>query len=248
MRCFGLIGFPLSHSFSEKYFSEKFEREGITDCRYDAYPIEHIHLLKTLISSNSDLSGINVTIPFKEQVISLLNEIDQEAAEIGAVNTIRIYRQGEITWLQGFNTDAYGFRNSIGPFIHKNYDKAFVLGTGGSSKAVTFVLKSMGMNVIFVSRNPRLENHISYNEFRSLIKQPCVIVNASPVGMFPDINSCPDIPYEFLTPEHVLFDLVYNPEETLFLSKGKARGASIINGLQMLYLQAERSWEIWNEK
>jgi shikimate dehydrogenase len=189
-----------------------------------------------------------VTIPFKEQVISLLNEIDPEAAEIGAVNTIRIFRQGGITWLQGFNTDAYGFRNSISPFIHISYDKAFVLGTGGSSKAVAFVLKNMGMNVIFVSRNPRLENHISYKEFGTLISYPSIIVNASPVGMYPNINSCPEIPYELLTPDHVLFDLVYNPTETLFLSKGKARGASIINGLQMLYLQAERSWEIWNEK
>ncbi len=248
MRCFGLIGFPLSHSFSEKYFSEKFEREGITDCRYDAYPLEHIHLLKTLISTNPDLSGLNVTIPFKEQVISLLNETDPEAAEIGAVNTIRIFRQGGITWLQGFNTDAYGFRNAIRPFIHKSYDKAFVLGTGGSSKAVAFVLKNLGMNVIFVSRNPGLENHISYKELGTVISYPSIIVNASPVGMYPNINSCPDIPYELLTPDHVLFDLVYNPTETLFLSKGKARGASIINGLQMLYLQAERSWEIWNEK
>ncbi len=248
MRCFGLIGFPLSHSFSKKYFTEKFEREGITDCRYDNFPIEHIGLLKPLISDNPDLSGLNVTIPYKEQVMTVLDEIDPEAAEIGAVNTIRISRHERTTWLKGFNTDVYGFRESITPFIQKRPYNAFILGTGGSSKAVAFVLNKMGMNVKFVSRNPRHENHISYKDLPKLIGQPAVIVNASPAGMYPQIDNCPDIPYDQLTSDHILFDLVYNPPETLFLSKGKARGATIINGLQMLHLQAERSWEIWNEK
>lgn len=248
MRCFGLIGLPLSHSFSKKYFTEKFEREGIMDCRYDSYPIEHIDLLMSLILSNPDLLGLNVTIPYKEQVINLLNEIDPEAAAIGAVNTIRIFREDKTTWLKGFNTDVYGFRESIGPFMRPRPDKAFILGTGGSSKAVAFVLKNMGMEVTFVSRNPRHENHISYKELPNLITPPSIIVNATPAGMYPNINDCPDIPYELITPGHILFDLVYNPPETLFLSKGKERGATIINGLQMLQLQAERSWEIWNEK
>lgn len=248
MRCFGLIGFPLSHSFSKKYFTEKFEREGIKDCRYDIYPIEHISLFKRLISDNPDLSGLNVTIPYKEQVMSLLDEIDPEAARIGAVNTIRISRHDRSIWLKGFNTDVYGFRESITPFIPNRPYNAFILGTGGSSKAVAFVLNNMRMNVRFVSRNPKHDNHISYGDLPKLIGPPAVIVNASPAGMYPQINNCPDIPYEQLTPEHILFDLVYNPPETLFLSKGRARGATIISGLQMLHLQAERSWEIWNEK
>jgi shikimate dehydrogenase len=248
MRCFGLIGYPLSHSFSKKYFTEKFEGEGIKDCLYDTYPIEHIGLLKPLIAHNTDLCGLNVTIPYKEQVISLLDEADAEAAGIGAVNTIRISRQKGSTWLKGYNTDVYGFRESITPFLFNRPYKAFILGTGGSSKAVAFVLNNLGMDVKFVSRNPRYENHISYADLRKLIGQPCVIINASPAGMYPNISSCPDIPYELLTADHILFDLVYNPPETLFLSKGKAMGATIINGLQMLHLQAERSWEIWNEK
>jgi shikimate dehydrogenase len=247
MRCFGLIGFPLSHSFSKKFFTEKFERERLADCRYDLYPIEHIGLLKLLISENPDLSGLNVTIPYKEQVMSLLDELDPEAANIGAVNTIRFSGHGGSAWLKGFNTDVYGFRESITPFIQKQISAAFILGTGGSSKAVAFVLNSMGMNVKFVSRNPRQGNHISYEDLPKLLKQHAVIVNASPAGMYPQINNCPDIPYDQLTPDHILFDLVYNPPETLFLSKGRARGATIISGLQMLHLQAERSWEIWNE-
>jgi shikimate dehydrogenase len=249
MRCFGLIGFPLSHSFSKKYFTEKFEREGITDCRYESYPIENIGLLMPLIANNTDLLGLNVTIPYKENVMSLLDEIDPEAAKIGAVNTISISRLNGGIWLKGFNTDVYGFRASIIPLMKTGAcKKAFILGTGGSSKAVAYVLNNMGMDVKLVSRKPRYEDHISYGELPKLISPPSVIVNASPAGMFPHSENCPDIPYELLTPEHILFDLVYNPPETLFLSKGKARGAKIINGLQMLHLQAERSWEIWNEK
>jgi shikimate dehydrogenase len=248
MRCFGLIGFPLSHSFSKKYFAEKFEREGIKDCRYDIYPLEHIGFLKPLIAGNTDLCGLNVTIPYKEQVMSLLDETDAEAAKIGAINTILILRQKGSTWLKGFNTDVYGFRESISPYIRHRPYNAFILGTGGSSKAVAFVLKNMGLNVKFVSRNPRFEDHISYPDLRKLVGQPSIIINASPAGMFPNVSTCPDIPYELLTPDHLLFDLVYNPPQTLFLSKGKAMGAEIINGLQMLHLQAERSWEIWNEK
>jgi len=247
MRCFGLIGFPLSHSFSKKYFTEKFEREEIPDCRYDNFPIEHIDLLMSLISRNRDLCGLNVTIPFKEQVIALLDELDREAAEVGAVNTVRILRNDHKIWLKGFNTDVFGFQKSITPFLHNHSYNAFILGTGGSSKAVDFVLKKMGMKVIFVSRNPSRENHKSYKDLHKLIRQPAVIVNASPSGMYPHTDNCPDIPYELLTPDHILFDLVYNPPQTLFLSKGKERGATIINGLQMLHMQAERSWEIWNE-
>ncbi len=248
MRCFGLIGYPLSHSFSTKYFAEKFEREGILDCCYDNYPIEHIGLLMSLISHNRDLTGLNVTIPFKQQVIDLLDELDPEAAEVGAINTIKISRSDHKIWLKGYNTDVYGFRKSISPFLQNHPYRAFILGTGGSSKAVGFVLKKRGMEVIFVSRNPEMENHISYKDLPSLIREPSVIVNASPAGMYPHTDTCPDIPYELLTPGHILFDLIYNPPETLFLTKGKEKGSTIINGLQMLHMQAERSWEIWNEE
>ncbi len=156
MRCFGLIGFPLSHSFSKKYFAEKFEREGIKDCRYDTYPIENIGLLKPLLAHNTDLCGLNVTIPYKEQVMSLLDEVDAEAAKIGAVNTILISWQKGSIWLKGFNTDVYGFRESITPCLLKRPYTAFILGTGGSSKAVAFVLNNLGMKVKFVSRNPKV--------------------------------------------------------------------------------------------
>jgi shikimate dehydrogenase len=249
MRYFGLIGYPLSHSFSKKYFAEKFEGEGITGCRYENYPIEHIGLLPHLISENTGLAGLNVTIPYKQQVLPYLEIPDPEIAMIGAVNTIKIDRKGSRTRLFGYNTDVFGFRHSIAPFIRPHFRNALVLGTGGSSKAVTFVLEDIGLQVIRISRSPSGKGQISYKQVdRELIARVNVIVNTSPVGMYPDINSCPDIPYEFLTPDHVLFDLIYNPDETGFLAHGKHQGAQIINGLQMLHLQAERSWYIWNEE
>jgi shikimate dehydrogenase len=247
MKKFGLIGFPLKHSFSVRYFAEKFSREGIAGCRYDNYPIENIAELTGLISSDPEIAGLNVTIPYKEQVMPFLTGIDPEAREIGAVNTLKISRGNEMISIEGYNSDVYGFRESVSPLLSGREKYAIILGTGGSSKAVEYVLKNLGMEVFFVSRNPRRKDHISYPDLnRQMMSVPSVIVNASPVGMYPVTDACPDIPYEWITSEHVLFDLVYNPEETLFLQKGRERGARTKNGLQMLHLQAERSWEIWN--
>jgi shikimate dehydrogenase len=246
MRHFGLIGYPLSHSFSKGYFADKFLREGIADCSYENFPISSISELSHLIAGDTCLAGLNVTIPYKEQVLSYLDEIDGEAQKVGAVNTLRIQRNGKIR-IKGYNTDVHGFRQSIGPMMKDHCRKALILGTGGASKAVAFVLAEMGLEVLWVSRNPVGSNHIPYSAVdENLISESHVIVNASPIGMYPNIQACPDIPYTAITPHHLLYDLIYNPEETQFLTLGKAQGAEIKNGLQMLYLQAERSWEIWN--
>ncbi len=247
MRCFGLIGFPLSHSFSAKYFADKFERERLTDCTYCNFPLEQIGLLNQLIQEHNDLIGLNVTIPYKEQVIPYLQSIEEEAAQIGAVNTIRIIRDRSIIQLRGYNTDAYGFQASLEPFVKKHFTRALILGTGGASKAVAYVLKRLGMEVIYVSRKPRIKGHLSYRELTPDMMASCqVIVNTSPSGMYPDTDVCPDIPYECLTSEHLLYDLIYNPAETKFLALGRVKGAVTINGLQMLHLQADKAWEIWN--
>jgi shikimate dehydrogenase len=247
IKCYGLIGYPLTHSFSASFFSEKFKREAITGCSYQNYPIEHIGLLPKIITENGNLVGLNVTIPYKQQVIPYLDQVDAEIAAIGAVNTIKIIRkEGKISLL-GFNTDAYGFGTSLKPLLKKHYSSALILGTGGASKAAVFVLNHLGFNVTFVSRRPKELNHISYDQVTAeVIGKNRVIINTSPVGMYPDINSCPALPYEFLTPDHVLFDMVYNPPETCFMAMGRKMGASVINGLQMLHLQAEKAWEIWN--
>jgi shikimate dehydrogenase len=247
MKCYGLIGFPLTHSFSGNYFAEKFDREGIKDCIYSNFPIEHISILRLLIDENKNLFGLNVTIPYKEQVITILDSVDDEAADIGAVNTIKIYRQRDIVRLKGFNTDVYGFSASLKPWLKEHYGNALILGTGGASKAAAYVLGGLGFKITFVSRTPKDHNQISYSQVSpKIISMSKVIINASPVGMYPHINSCPDIPYQFLTPDHVIFDLIYNPYETKFLAMGRKMGAVAINGLQMLHLQAEKSWEIWN--
>jgi len=249
MKCYGLIGFPLSHSFSEKYFAEKFEREGIKNCTYSNFPIEHIGLLSRLIADNENLDGLNVTIPYKEQVIPFLDSVEGDITHIGAVNTIKIYRQGGIISLKGFNTDVYGFSVSLKPFLKDNYRNALILGTGGASKATAHALSEMGLSVTVVSRTPKNRKQISYEQVTpQIISMSQVVVNASPVGMYPNIDTCPDIPYEYLTPGHVLFDLIYNPPETKFLAKGKRMGAVVINGLQMLHLQADKAWEIWNSE
>jgi shikimate dehydrogenase len=247
MKYYGLIGFPLSHSFSEKYFAEKFEREGIADCVYSNFPIEHIGLLPRLIAENENLYGLNITIPYKEQVIPFLDSIDDEIADLRAVNTIKIYRKSGATRLKGFNTDVYGFSASLKPVLKEHYRNALILGSGGASKAAAHVLSDLGFTITCVSRTPKSQNQISYKQLTpQIISISKVIVNASPVGMYPNINSCPDIPYEYLTNDHVLFDLIYNPAETKFLSMGKRMGATIINGLNMLHFQAEKAWKIWN--
>ncbi len=246
---YGLIGYPLSHSFSAQYFSEKFYREGIHDVRFELFPLTDLNKLPELIKITPELQGLSVTIPYKESVIQYLNSIDPLAENIGAVNCIRITRNEDIS-LKGFNTDIFGFEESLKPLLQKQHQKAIILGTGGASKAVAFVLKKLNIQFISVTRNTnKSPNALNYSDLtKDIISSHTLIVNTTPAGMFPNINEAPEIPYQFLTNEHLLFDLVYNPTETLFMKKGIEKGATVSNGLQMLYLQAEKSWQIWNEE
>lgn len=242
MKRYGLIGYPLTHSFSEKYFSEKFIREEIEDCSYELFPLENIEDVRLLFEVNKDLEGLNVTIPYKETVIQYLDDLDEVAEKIGAVNCIKIDEIQKI----GYNTDHAGFRDSIKHLIKKHHHKALILGTGGSSKAIAFALKEIGLDFKYVSRTKK-ENQFIYEDLnKSIIEEYPVIINCSPVGMFPHINTCPHIPYEFLSKHNLLFDLIYNPEKTMFMEKGQQHGAVIKNGLEMLKLQAEYAWDIWN--
>lgn len=236
MRHFGIIGFPLLHSFSAKYFSEKFVREGI-DAEYSLYLIEELTKERVNELLNG-LDGMNVTMPHKQAIIPYLERLDDTAAEVGAVNVIckRI----------GYNTDCLGFIESIKPLLRAYDKKALVLGTGGASKAVCYGLKQLGVSPTLVSRTPA-EGMIGYEALdEAIMKEYTVIVNCTPLGMLPDIDSCPALPYELISARHLLFDCVYNPEETLFLKKGKAQGATIQNGMEMLYGQAKAAWKIWN--
>lgn len=244
MKLFGLIGHPLTHSFSKQYFENKFEKENIVDCSYNLYDIKNISLYKNVFET-PNLIGLNVTIPYKESIIDLLDELDEVAKNIGAVNTIKFNSNTKKT--KGYNTDYFGFKNSLKPFLENIHERALILGTGGASKAVAYVLKELNINCLFVSRTPEKGNEIGYNDINEyVIKHHQIIINTTPLGTYPNINDSPNIPYELLTANHLLYDLVYNPEETMFLRKGKEKGAKIINGLQMLKLQAEKSWEIWN--
>jgi shikimate dehydrogenase len=248
MKLFGLIGYPLSHSLSQEYFRLKFENEKIKDCEYRIFPMEHLDGFQHLISVYPELMGLNVTIPFKKRIIPYLNACDPVAKDIGAVNCIKIDRSSGKPFLTGYNTDIYGFENSLKPLLRPEYKKALILGTGGSANAVAFVLKSMGIEFYFVSRTPAGINQIGYASLtQRIINDHLIIINATPVGMFPSTGNCPDIPFKWISSEHLLFDLIYNPTETVFLKRGKDHGATTINGLQMLYLQADKSWEIWKQ-
>jgi shikimate dehydrogenase len=246
MKRLGLIGYPLSHSFSVKYFSEKFSREGIRGFEYRNYPIQSVQALKPLIQEEKDLIGLNVTIPHKEKVMFLLDEIDQEAAQIGAVNTIRITRTSGKIHLKGYNSDACGFRESLLPLLGGGHRHALVLGTGGASKAVTYALEQLGIGYQYVSRDPA-EGQLHYLDLcYAIIKKHTLIINTTPLGTYPDTSAFPNIPYDLVTSGHILYDLVYNPPETEFLRLGRQKGATVKNGHEMLILQAEKSWEIWN--
>ena len=237
---FGLIGKSLVHSFSPSYFTKKFTNESI-DAVYKAYEIDSIDEFPQLLKK-VDFQGLNVTIPFKEAVIPFLDEVTVEANEIGAVNTIKFTENG----LKGYNTDAYGFKMALQPLLQKQHKKALVLGTGGASKAVVYVLEALDIPFKYVSRNPE-EGQLSYNQLdKTTMAAHTLIINCTPLGTFPDVGQKPDIPYEFVGPEHLLFDLTYNPEKTAFLQEGELRGAAISNGYKMLELQAEKAWEIWN--
>lgn len=244
MRKFGLIGKNISYSFSESYFQKKFDKEHIKDTSYQNFDLDSISEFKFLIKNNPEIAGLNVTIPYKEEVIPYLDLINKTAKEIGAINTIKITKKGN---LKGYNTDYYGFKKSLKPLLTKQHKKALILGTGGASKAVAYALKKLYIKYSYVSRT-KTKDHFTYKELNEkIIKDHLVIINCSPVGTYPNVKDRPNLPYQFVTSEHVLFDLIYNPNETLFLKKGKQQGASICNGLRMLELQAEKSWEIWNK-
>ncbi len=241
---YGLMGYPLKHSFSVSYFNEKFRSEGI-DAEYVNFEIPDIKDFPEVISRNPSLYGLNVTIPYKQQVIPYLNELDDDAAAIGAVNVIQITRQKGKVRLKGFNTDIIGFKQSIEPSLRPFHRKALILGTGGSSKAIYYGLKQLGIEGTYVSRTPR-EGRLTYQDLTpEIIDTHQVIVNCTPVGMYPKVDFAPEIPYDLLTPDHLLYDLLYNPNVTLFMKKGAARGAITKNGLEMLLLQAFAGWEIW---
>lgn len=243
---YGLIGMPLGHSFSIGYFNEKFENEKI-NAKYINFEILNIETMPEIIASNPELKGLNVTIPYKEKVISYLDEISPEARAIGAVNVIRISHKGKNTILKGYNSDVIGFTRSIEPLIEQCHKKALVLGTGGASKAINYGLKSLGLETLFVSRYER-PGTIQYDKITpELIKEYNVIVNCTPCGMYPHADECPDLPYEYMDNHTLLYDLIYNPDMTLFMQKGAQKGATVKNGLEMLLLQAFASWEFWNE-
>ncbi len=250
MRTFGLLGYALTHSFSKKYFTEKFMVGKITDARYELFPIKNIQEFPALLKHEPDLSGLNVTIPYKEQIIPFLDELDETAKAVGAVNCIRVQRHPNKetpTLLKGYNTDVYGFQQSIKPFLEQHHQRALILGTGGASKAVAYVLKQIGLDVCKVSRvNGNIPGQVTYSELnKNIVDSYTLIINTSPLGTFPETEAAPAIPYEYLSPRHFLYDLVYNPEETLFLKKGKQYGAQTMNGLTMLKLQADKAWEIF---
>jgi len=246
MRKYGLIGFPLGHSFSQKYFTEKFARERIPDCSYENFPIDSLDRFPELIRENPDLCGINVTIPHKTNILKYVNVMDPAVIEIGAANVLKIKRIEGKSQIYGYNSDVTGICDSVKPFISGKCKNALILGTGGSSRAVAYTMKKLGLRISFVSRK-RGPGLISYRDITStLLDKTDIIINTTPLGMFPDITSCPEIDFDLLNENHILFDLVYNPEMTPFLKKGEERGCKIITGLKMLYSQAERSWEIWN--
>lgn len=247
MRLFGLIGFPLSHSFSAKYFAKKFESENISDADYRLFPFEDISGIIPLIEQNHDLQGFNVTIPYKVAILPYLDAITEAAKSVGAVNCVKIERNESGNTLTGYNTDVYGFRESLVPALKTFHHKALVLGTGGAAKAVCYTLHELGIKSTLVSRSGNEESVLKYPQLNEeIIVDNLLIINTTPVGTYPDTEKCPDIPYQFLSNKHLLFDLIYNPAETLFLQLGHEAGAITLNGSKMLELQAEKSWEIWN--
>ena len=245
---YGLIGFPLGHSFSISYFNQRFQDEGI-DAVYENYEIPNIDALAEILDSNPELKGLNVTIPYKEKVIPFLDSISPEARAIGAVNVIRVTHRGNKTELKGYNSDVIGFTKSIEPMLDKKWhQKALILGTGGASKAIDYGLRSLGLETVFVSRYER-PNTIQYKTITpEVVKEYNVIVNCTPLGMYPKTEVCPDLPYEAMDSHTILYDLIYNPDETLFMKRGAQYGANVKNGLEMLLLQAFASWEFWHEK
>lgn len=243
MEIYGLIGKSLKHSFSKLYFEQKFREQKISNVEYRNFQFELIGDVKEKLSEIRDLKGLNVTIPFKSSIIPYLESIDIDSKNIGAVNTIKIEKDGKWT---GFNTDVYGFSTSLKPFLTNRQEKALILGTGGASKAVEYALNKLNISVVKVSRTHGKVD-LTYNDLNEYVFKACkLIINTTPVGTWPNVEESPDIPFDFLTDEHLVYDLIYNPEKTLFLKQAESAGAKIMNGLNMLKLQAEKSWEIWN--
>lgn len=241
---YGLIGYPLGHSFSISYFNEKFENEDI-DAKYFNFEIPNIDCLPEIIASNPDLKGFNVTIPYKEQVIGYLDSLSAEAKAIGAVNVVKVCHEGNKTTLKGYNSDVIGFTKSIEPLLERFHKKALILGTGGASKAINQGLKSLGLQTMFVSRSKHKDMFTYEDITPEMIKEYNVIVNCTPLGMYPHVDECPDLPYAAMNNHNLLYDLIYNPDQTLFMKKGAEHSAITKNGLEMLLLQAFASWEFW---
>jgi shikimate dehydrogenase len=244
MKLYGIIGYPLAHSFSQKYFTEKFQKEGITDCIYKTYPIQSIDEISELIKQNPDLHGLNITIPYKQQILHHLNTTKNIPDGLTACNCIRI-ADGKTS---GYNTDIIGFERSLLPQLKDYHNSALILGNGGAAEAVKFVLQKLNIAYKIVSRKIHDSAELTYAELNeTIVKENLLIINTTPLGTFPDIDECPNLPYRFLTPRHLLYDLIYNPEKTFFLQKGQEQGATIKNGYEMLVIQAEESWKIWSE-
>ncbi|WBX74427.1 shikimate dehydrogenase [Tenacibaculum pacificus] len=243
---YALVGKNISYSFSKGYFTDKFKKLALENTAYVNFDIQSIKELSQKVKDNeTTLKGMNVTIPYKLEVFNYLDKIDKKARKIGAVNTIKISKKGKLT---GFNTDVYGFKKSLKPLLKEHHKKALILGTGGASKAVAYVLKKLDVKYKFVSRNPEGKKQISYKDLtKEFIESHHLIINCTPLGTHPNIDDCPDIPYEFISKEHLLFDLIYNPAVTTFLRKGQENNAVIKNGLEMLEQQAEKAWRIWND-
>lgn len=242
---FGLIGYPLTHSFSKKYFTEKFKNEAVEGCSYELYSLENIHVLENLLTEQPGIVGLNVTIPYKLAVLDYVDHLDAAAAAIGAVNTLKInYNHGQRS-IKGFNTDAYGFQASLEPLLEAHHREALIFGDGGAAKAVKYVLEQLNIVYTPVVRKPQ-HGCLTYQELsRSLLEKATILINTTPLGTYPAVEACPDIPYQFITSKHLAYDLVYNPQETKFLKRAKEMGAKTKNGLEMLHLQAERAWDIW---
>jgi len=245
-KLYGLLGKNISYSFSRGYFTDKFEDLKLKKSKYVNFDLQNIEDFPTIIDDNEHLKGINVTIPYKEEIIPFLSKIDKTAKKIGAVNTIKFTKRGN---LKGYNSDVVGFENSLIPLLKKHHKRALILGTGGASKAIAYALKRNDIKYKFVSRNPEGKKEISYDSLtQEVMEKHTIIINSTPLGTFPDIDKCPNIPYQFITKNHILYDLIYNPAISTFLLKGNEKEAITKNGLQMLEMQAEESWRIWNQK
>ncbi len=243
-KIFGLVGKNISYSFSKGYFSEKFAVENLENYSYQNFDIQEVIEFNNIIMQNPELKGLNVTIPYKETVIPFLDKLSKKAKKIGAVNTIRFTKKGKT---KGYNTDCYGFQKALEPLLKSHHKKALILGTGGASKAVAYALKKLGISATFVSRKT-VNDTINYENLdEEIFKNSHIIINCTPLGTHPNVEISPDIPYHYFTPQHIAFDLIYNPEETLFLKRAKENGAVIKNGLEMLHFQAEKAWQIWNK-